>query len=138
MKKLIEVKGLTKTYRSVKGFGGKVVSEVKAVNDISFDIFSGETISLVGESGCGKTTTGRCLIRAIEPDNGEVFYNFNDHHEQIDFLTLDKKSLKRWRRKTGMIFQDPYSSLNPSMTVLNTLKAINRIINNRPIITIIR
>ena len=121
MKKLIEVKGLTKTFRSVKGFGGKVVSEVKAVNDISFDIFSGETISLVGESGCGKTTTGRCLIRAIEPDNGEVFYNFNDHHEQIDFLTLDKKSLKRWRRKTGMIFQDPYSSLNPRMNVFEVI-----------------
>jgi oligopeptide/dipeptide ABC transporter ATP-binding protein len=108
---LIEVKNLTKYFPSGEGLFGKGKDVVKAVDDVSFTIRKGETFGLVGESGCGKSTTGRCILRLIEPTAGEV--NF----EGEDLLSVDARSLRRMRRDMQIIFQDPYSSLNPRMRV---------------------
>ena len=93
---------------------------VRAVSDVSFDVYQGETIGIVGESGCGKTTLGRCIVRAIEASEGEVLYR-TLAGETVDFLTLDKKQMKPIRKEIQMIFQDPYSSLDPRMTVLDII-----------------
>jgi peptide/nickel transport system ATP-binding protein len=87
------------------------------VDDVSFVIREGDTLGLVGESGCGKTTTGRCILRAIEPTAGEVWYRRGDG-DVVDITTLDRRQLKTLRRHAQMIFQDPYSSLNPRWTLL--------------------
>jgi oligopeptide transport system ATP-binding protein len=108
---LIEVKNLTKYFPAGEGLFGRGTDVVKAVDDVSFTIRKGETFGLVGESGCGKTTTGRCILRLIEPTDGAV--NF----EGKDLLSVDSKSLRRMRRDMQIIFQDPYSSLNPRMRV---------------------
>ena len=102
---LVQVRNLSKYFT----VGHKAV--LKAVEDVSFDIYKGETVSLVGESGCGKSTTGRCLIRIYEPDNGQVFY------EGKDINTFNKREARDFTRKVQMIFQNPYASLNPRMTV---------------------
>ena len=94
---------------------------VRAVNDVSFTVNEGETIGIVGESGCGKTTLGRCIVRAYEASSGEVHYT-TASGEQIDFLKIDKKTMKQYRKEIQMIFQDPYSSLDPRMTVLDIIK----------------
>lgn len=94
---------------------------VKAVNDVSFAVNEGETIGIVGESGCGKTTLGRCIVRAYEPTAGQVLYTTADG-KTVDFLKIDKKTMKRFRQEIQMIFQDPYSSLDPRMTVLDIIK----------------
>jgi peptide/nickel transport system ATP-binding protein len=94
---------------------------VRAVNDVSFTVNEGETIGIVGESGCGKTTLGRCIVRAYEPTSGTVHYTTSDD-ELIDFLKIDKATMKKYRKEIQMIFQDPYSSLDPRMTVLDIIK----------------
>lgn len=94
---------------------------VRAVSDVSFTVNEGETIGIVGESGCGKTTLGRCIVRAYEPTEGGVLYT-TENGEQIDFLKIDKKTMKQYRKEIQMIFQDPYSSLDPRMTVLDIIK----------------
>lgn len=111
---ILEVKHLYKFFAS-KG----VV--VKAVTDVSFNVKPGETIGIVGESGCGKTTLGRCIVRAYNATQGEVFYR-TEKGEEIDFLKADKKKMKEIRKEIQMIFQDPYSSLDPRMTVLDIIK----------------
>ncbi len=111
---ILEVKNLHKTFTS-KGI------TVKAVTDVSFDVKPGETIGIVGESGCGKTTLGRCIVRAYSATSGEVFYRTRAD-EEVDFLKVDKKKMKEIRKEIQMIFQDPYSSLNPRMTVLDIIK----------------
>ena len=111
---ILEVKNLHKRFAS-KG----VV--VKAVTDVSFSVREGETIGIVGESGCGKTTLGRCIVRAYEASEGEVLYRTADG-EELDFLKVDRKKLKSIRKEIQMIFQDPYSSLDPRMTVLDIIK----------------
>ncbi|MCD7859866.1 MAG: ATP-binding cassette domain-containing protein [Firmicutes bacterium] len=94
---------------------------VKAVTDVSFTVDVGETIGIVGESGCGKTTLGRCIVRAYEASEGSVIYTASDG-EKIDFQKIDKKTMKKYRKEIQMIFQDPYSSLDPRMTVLDIIK----------------
>jgi peptide/nickel transport system ATP-binding protein len=100
-----------------RGFFNRVVGHVKAVDGINFFIREGETLGLVGESGCGKTTTGRCIVRAYEPTDGEIEY-LKKNGEQIDLAKMPEDELKPYRRQIRMIFQDPYSSLNPRMTLL--------------------
>ncbi len=108
---LLKVQNLKKYYPVRGGIFSREVASVKAVNDVSFDIFPGETVGLVGESGCGKSTLGRTLMRLEEPTAGSVFF------EGEDLAKARGKDLFTLRRKVQMIFQDPYSSLNPRMTV---------------------
>ena len=107
---LLEVRHLSKTFARQKGLFG-ATSIVRAVDDVSFSIERGETFGLVGESGSGKTTTGRCILRLIEPTGGEVLFDGRD------VLTLSRGDLRRARRDMQIVFQDPYSSLNPRMRV---------------------
>ena len=94
---------------------------VRAVTDVSFTVNEGETIGIVGESGCGKTTLGRCIVRAYEPSEGDVMYTAADG-ETVNFTKIDKKTMKKYRKEIQMIFQDPYSSLDPRMTVYDIIK----------------
>jgi peptide/nickel transport system ATP-binding protein len=118
---LLEVKHLKMHFPIKKGLFGKQVGAVKAVDDVSFSVRRGETLGLVGESGCGKTTLGRCVIRAYDPTSGEVLFHHGDGESGgsrvVDVASLNEKELKPYRRKIRMIFQDPYSSLNPRMTL---------------------
>lgn len=114
---LLEVEHLVKHFPIRRGFLRREVGAVRAVDDISFFIREGETMGLVGESGCGKTTTGRCLLRAIEPTSGSIHFR-DKNMGRVDVATLEKDDLKRLRQNMQMIFQDPYSSLNPRMTLL--------------------
>jgi peptide/nickel transport system ATP-binding protein len=116
--RLLDVKGLKKFYPIRRGFLRKVVGHVRAVDDVTFDIRRGETLALVGESGCGKTTTARCILRAITPTAGQILFR-TENGTQIDVATLPRERLRPLRRQMQMIFQDPYSSLNPRMTILN-------------------
>ena len=111
---ILEVKNLYKTFVSKK-----IV--VKAVTDVSFSIHPGETIGIVGESGCGKTTLGRCIARAYQATSGEVWYRTLEGKE-VDFLKVEKDEMKKIRKEIQMVFQDPYSSLDPRMTVLDIIK----------------
>jgi len=117
---LLEVKSLKKYFPMEKGFWRKVVGYVKAVDEIDLYIKEGETLGLVGESGCGKTTTGRCILRAIEPTQGEILFRTEDN-KTVDIVHLKKEELRRMRKDMQMVFQDPYSSLDPRMTVLDII-----------------
>ncbi|MCT4606052.1 MAG: ABC transporter ATP-binding protein [Marinisporobacter sp.] len=108
---LLEVKNLKKYFPIRKGFFGKNVQYVKAVDDVSFYIKRGETLGLVGESGCGKSTTGRTLIRLYEPTAGEIIFG------GAEIGMMNEKEIYPFRKKMQMIFQDPYASLNTRMTV---------------------
>jgi len=108
---IIKIRGLKKYFPIKRGVLRRKVGDVKAVDDISFDIKRGETLGLVGESGCGKSTAGRTILRLHEPTAGRVEFNGRD------LTDLSKSEMRRARRDLQMIFQDPYSSLNPRMTV---------------------
>lgn len=108
---LLEVKNLHVDFPIKGGIFGRTLNHFKAVNNVSFELRKGQTLGLVGESGCGKTTLGRAILRLIEPSKGEVHYN------GIDITKLDKKQMREMRSKMQIIFQDPYSSLNPRMTI---------------------
>ncbi len=115
---LLEVKELRKHYPIQRGFLRRTVGHVKAVDGVNFEIYRGETLGLVGESGCGKSTTGRCLLRAIEPTSGEIIYSMAEGAPGRDIAHLNREELREFRRFGQMIFQDPFSSLNPRMTLL--------------------
>ncbi len=116
---LVEVKDLKMHFPIQKGFFKRVVGHVRAVDGISFSIREGETLGLVGESGCGKTTAARCILRAYEPTAGEVWFRQNGKIENI--LKLSRREMGPVRRQMQIIFQDPYSSLNPRMTVMDII-----------------
>ena len=106
-----------KVYFPIKGgFLGQTVNHVKAVDGISFSVFEGETISLVGESGCGKSTAGRAILRLEQPSAGEVYYN------GVNLTSLSKKELRSVRKHLQIIFQDPFASINPRQTVIQVLE----------------
>jgi peptide/nickel transport system ATP-binding protein len=113
---LLQVNDLVKHYPVQKGMLRKRIGTVRAVDGVSFYVNEGETLGLVGESGCGKTSSGRCIVRAIDPTSGEVLYR-NAQGQRLDIARLDSAQLRTLRREVQMIFQDPYSSLNPRMTL---------------------
>ena len=108
---LVSVRNLKKSFPIKKGVFARQVGAVQAVNDVSFDVARGETLGVVGESGCGKTTTGRTILRLIEPTSGEIRF------EGRDVNSMGTSELRALRREMQIIFQDPVSSLNPRMTV---------------------
>jgi len=115
---LLEVKNLRKYFPIHKGFFRRIVGYVRAVDDISFFINEGETLGLVGESGCGKTTAARCILRAYSPTGGEMLFHAQDG-QIVDLAKLSRSELRPLRPQMQMIFQDPYGSLNPRMTLFD-------------------
>lgn len=123
---LIEIRDLKKHYPIRRGLLKRTVGQVRAVDGVSFSIQPGETVGLVGESGCGKTTTGRCLIRLVEPTSGEIIFRTADQ-DALPVVQLDAAQLKLYRRQVQIIFQDPYSSLDPRMSVFDIVSEPLRI-----------
>ena len=124
---LLEIRNLTKHFRVGGGLFGGTAGVVRAVDGVSFVIRRGETLGLVGESGCGKTTTGRCILRLERPTSGAILF------EGRDLATLNDEELRAVRRRMQVIFQDPYSSLNPRMTVGQIIAeplAVHRIVSD--------
>ncbi|WP_028264501.1 ABC transporter ATP-binding protein [Atopobium fossor] len=112
---VLKAEHLTKRYPIKKGFFGKASQTVHALEDVSFELHRGETFAIVGESGCGKSTTGKCILRLTEPTSGKVYVG------DTDFTSLSGNELTEARQKLKLIFQDPYSSLNPRMTVADII-----------------
>lgn len=120
MPAILEVKGLKKYFPIRKGFFRRVVGQVRAVDDVSFTIAEGETLGLVGESGCGKTTVSRCIMRAMDPTAGEILFH-KSPSETVDIAAVPESGMRPLRREIQMIFQDPYGSLNPRMNIRDIL-----------------
>ena len=118
---LLEVRNLVKTFPARRGFMGGHAATVHALSDISFSVAPGEAFGLVGESGCGKSTAGRAILRLIEPDSGKVLF------KEKDVFTADARRLRALRREMQIVFQDPYSSLNPRRTIGQTLSEPMRV-----------
>lgn len=125
-KELLKVEGLKQYFPIKGGMMGRTVNHVKAVDDISFTVYEGETVSIVGESGCGKSTTGRAILRLEEPTEGSITF---DGHE---LTTLSKREMRKLRKDLQIIFQDPYASINPRQTVANLLNEAMTIQNVVP------
>jgi peptide/nickel transport system ATP-binding protein len=119
---LLEITSLKKYFPIHRGVLRKVVGHVKAVDDVSFYVNEGETLGLVGESGCGKTTTGRCILKAIPPTSGEMWFT-DPEMGRVNVSDLERQELVSVRRNMRMIFQDPYASLNPRMSLLDIVGA---------------
>ncbi len=117
---VLEVRNLRKYYPVTRGFLRRNVGVVRAVDDVSFKIRQGETVSLVGESGCGKTTTSRCIVRAVEPTDGQILFR-RSTNEVVDLAALPESEIRPMRRDFQMVFQDPFSSLNPRMTIYDII-----------------
>ena len=132
---ILEVQDLKKHFPIKRGFFNKVVGRVKAVDGVSFQVPTGTTLGLVGESGCGKTTTSRCILRAINPTSGKVIFH-DETLGAVDVVTADKATLRQLRLNMQLIFQDPFSSLNPRMTLLDIVGEpliINRVARGRAV-----
>ncbi|MEX1018487.1 MAG: dipeptide ABC transporter ATP-binding protein [Litorilinea sp.] len=126
---VLTVNNLKKYYPLEAGFLRRQVGVVKAVDDVSFTIHAGKTVSLVGESGCGKTTTARCIVRAIEPTAGEILYRTHAG-KVVDLAKMSQSEIRPLRQGIQMVFQDPFSSLNPRMTIYDIISEpllVNRI-----------
>ncbi|HZO29572.1 MAG TPA: ATP-binding cassette domain-containing protein, partial [Chloroflexota bacterium] len=117
---LLEVEHLQKFFPIKRGFLQKTIGHVRAVDDVSFNITKGETLALVGESGCGKTTTSRCVLRAIDPTGGSIKFT-TENGSVLDVAKVPRHQLRPLRRQMQMVFQDPFSSLNPRMTILDII-----------------
>jgi peptide/nickel transport system ATP-binding protein len=117
---ILRVEGLRKHFPVRRGLLQRVTGSVKAVDGVSFSVRKSRTLGLVGESGCGKTTTGRMILRALEPTSGQVWFRCSDDHV-VDMVSLSRREVKEARRDMQMIFQDPYSSLNPRMPVVDLI-----------------
>lgn len=117
---LLEVKGLRKHFPIKSSFWRRVIGHVRAVDGVDLYVRHGETLGLVGESGCGKTTLGRCILRAIEPTAGQIIYHLQGQ-EEVDFIQLRGDRLRAMRPHMQMVFQDPFSALDPRMTVYDII-----------------
>jgi peptide/nickel transport system ATP-binding protein len=117
---LLEVRRLRKFFPIVKGLFRRVVGEIRAVDDVSFAIAEGETLGLVGESGCGKTTTSRCILRAMAPTDGQILFRTRQG-PVVDLMPMSRRQLRPFRPEIQMIFQDPFGSLNPRMTLFDNV-----------------
>ncbi len=117
---ILEVRSLKKYYPLERGLTHRVVGTVKAVDDVSFKLKRGEVLGLVGESGCGKTTLGRCLLRALDPTSGQILLRTRAG-TVVDLAAADKRQMRSLRKEMNMVFQDPFSSLSPRMTVLDII-----------------
>jgi peptide/nickel transport system ATP-binding protein len=129
---LLRVQALKKFFPIVKGFFNRVVGQIRAVDEVSFSLHEGECLALVGESGSGKTTVGRSILRAIQPTGGSIWIKIDD--VDVDISKASEAELKVLRRHMQLIFQDPYSSLNPRMTVLDIVGEpllVNKVYNRR-------
>ena len=114
-KNLIEVRNLKKYFPIKGGIFQTTVGQVKAVDDVSFSIKKGQVMGLVGESGCGKSTTGRTMLQLLKPTSGEMYY------DGVDTFKLSGKELNKYRTKMQIVFQDPYSSLNPRLPIYDII-----------------
>ena len=117
---VLQVNHLKKFFPIERGFLRRNMGVVRAVDDVSFTIRQGETVSLVGESGCGKTTTSRCIVRAMSPTSGEILYRTHEGNV-VNLATLSMEEIRPLRRGFQMVFQDPFSSLNPRMTIFEII-----------------
>ena len=117
---LLEVRHLKKLFPIRRGWNRRIIGAVSAVDDVSFTIREGETLGLVGESGCGKTTTARCILRAIPPTGGKILFRAADGRV-VDLAPLSRAELRPLRSQIQMVFQDPFGSLNPRMTIFDNV-----------------
>ncbi len=133
---LLEIQDLKKHFPIKKGLFKKVVGHVKAVDGVSFAVNKGETVGLVGESGCGKTTVGRMIMGAYRPSAGHIWFHLPNGEGRVDIATLSSKQMRRLRPHLQMVFQDPFASLNPRMTVREILAEpliVNKVAKGREI-----
>lgn len=125
---LIKIKNLSKKYPITKGFFSKTIGHIHALSSTNLEIFKGETLGIVGESGCGKSTLGKSVLRLIEPSSGEVYYN------DLNIFSIKTQDLRTLRKKLQIVFQNPYSSLNPRMKIFDIVKepiTVHKIFKNK-------